>query len=270
MQFNENKLLMFVGILLLVMASASRAVVSESGKAETAASTNQSIIKPKLKSESCGTPIYPEESRRLGEEGRVLFNLYINNIGGVDDVKLVQSSGHVLLDEAAAKFLAQCKFAPATQNGMPIALWKTVAHTWQMADDQAQAAAINNTEQSRVAETGGASFLAGNNTESFSDFLSRACREFNTAITTGASPAELGLATLSNQDDICSCVQSSAQKDPILKLLFKPDADKHVDKMDLESFRLYLVGKSSSIIMRCAAQSIDANLKKVNPRKKAN
>ncbi len=283
MKHNCDTLWNFVGILLLMTSSFGYAAISESGKSEPDKSespvsthdslrtTNDVITKPTIKAESCGAPIYPEQSRRLGEEGRVVFNVYINAQGDVADITLRQSSGYELLDAAATAFILQCKFEPATQNGKPIATWKAMAHSWKMADDQAQAAARNEEESSRVAAAGGASFLAVNNTEGFAEHLKRFCFNFAKAITNGANDTERSLAALSNAENICSCVESSAKKDSILKLMFDAaNAEKHIKKMDEKHFDLYVLGRINSTVMRCAAQSIDAGLKGINPRKKKN
>lgn len=56
-------------------------------------------------------PFYPNLSRRMGEEGRTLVRLFINESGAVEKVALAQSSGIHRLDQAAldAGMRVRCK-----------------------------------------------------------------------------------------------------------------------------------------------------------------
>jgi len=65
-------------------------------------------------------PFYPGLSRRMGEEGKALVRLYINEAGAVERVQLTQSSGIQRLDQSAldAAMKARCK--PFVEFGKPI------------------------------------------------------------------------------------------------------------------------------------------------------
>lgn len=65
-------------------------------------------------------PFYPGLSRRMGEEGKALVRLYINEAGAVERVQLAQSSGIQRLDQSAldAAMKARCK--PFVEFGKPI------------------------------------------------------------------------------------------------------------------------------------------------------
>lgn len=65
-------------------------------------------------------PFYPGLSRRMGEEGKTLVRLYINEAGAVERVQLAQSSGIQRLDQSAldAAMKARCK--PFVEFGKPI------------------------------------------------------------------------------------------------------------------------------------------------------
>ncbi len=56
-------------------------------------------------------PFYPNLSRRMGEEGKTLVRLFINESGAVEKVALAQSSGIHRLDQAAldAGMRVRCK-----------------------------------------------------------------------------------------------------------------------------------------------------------------
>jgi outer membrane biosynthesis protein TonB len=58
-------------------------------------------------------PEYPPKLRSYGWNGKGLFLLKINpRTGDADEVKVIKSAGHVLLNEFAAKAFFQWKFQP--------------------------------------------------------------------------------------------------------------------------------------------------------------
>jgi protein TonB len=64
---------------------------------------------------------YPSRARRLGWEGRVVLELAVSARGAVETVKIVTSSGHAVLDRAAAEAAERWSFQPATRDGTPVA-----------------------------------------------------------------------------------------------------------------------------------------------------
>ena len=48
---------------------------------------------------------YPRMSRRLGEQGMAVLSFVIRRDGGLADIRIVDSSGHSRLDQAAVKTL---------------------------------------------------------------------------------------------------------------------------------------------------------------------
>lgn len=68
-------------------------------------------------------PQYPTVSRRFGEEGRVLFDVYILPDGRVGEIKLRRSSGHARLDEAALDAVRRWRYVPARRGNEPIPYW---------------------------------------------------------------------------------------------------------------------------------------------------
>ena len=66
---------------------------------------------------------YPRTSRRLGEAGRVLLRVYIDEAGLPRQVLLAQSSGFARLDEAAIAAMKKARFKPYTENGQALAGW---------------------------------------------------------------------------------------------------------------------------------------------------
>ena len=269
---NSIKQLAAVMFLLILTVESAHAVLSNSTATNKPVRLeNQTtpsggvIVKPKFKPESCGSPLYPDESRRLGEEGKVGVNLYIDVTGTVADAQLVNSSGFPLLDEAAVKFLSQCKFEPATQNGLPVAIWKQVNHVWRMADDPH--AELEN-KPATTPNPNKFSFIAENKIERFPNFLSRTCTNYAQGYINDPVYQESKLSTKLSSENICACVEAAAKKDKYLKLLFTIDDKQLEETMDWESLRFYALAKTDSYLMSCTAQELDARVKDVNPLKK--
>lgn len=268
---NSIKRLTAVTFLLVLTTDSAQAVLSNSTAADKpvrlenqTTPTGGVIVKPKFKPESCGSPLYPDESRRLGEEGKVGVNLYIDATGAVADAQLVNSSGFPLLDEAALKFLSQCKFEPATQNGVPVAVWKQVNHVWRMADDPH--AELEN-KPATTSNPNKFSFIAENKIERFPNFLSRTCTSYTQGYINDPVYQESKLATKLSSEHICACVETAAKKDNYIKLLFTIDDKKLEETMGWESLRVYALAKTDSYLMSCTAQELDAAVKDLNPLK---
>lgn len=64
---------------------------------------------------------YPQRAREQGIEGTARFRLRIGPDGQIDAVTMTQSSGSVVLDQAAITLLQASHFAPALRNGVPVA-----------------------------------------------------------------------------------------------------------------------------------------------------
>lgn len=62
---------------------------------------------------------YPELARKAGMEGKVYVMAFINERGGVDDVKVVKGIG-AGCDEAAADAVRKAKFNPGKQGGKAV------------------------------------------------------------------------------------------------------------------------------------------------------
>jgi periplasmic protein TonB len=66
-------------------------------------------------------PEYPEEAKRLRQEGLVMLSVGVNAEGRVTDVSVGHSSGFPLLDQAAVQAVRRWTFDPATTLGVPVA-----------------------------------------------------------------------------------------------------------------------------------------------------
>jgi len=79
---------------------------------------------------SCPKLEYPQQSRRDEHTGAVTLGFLIGTDGTVRDSRVDQSSGHVLLDEAARVGIAKCTFRPAMENGVAVESWSPVRYVW--------------------------------------------------------------------------------------------------------------------------------------------
>lgn len=71
-------------------------------------------------------PDYPGLSKRLGEEGRVLLRVHVNEEGLADHLEIRESSGHPRLDQAALGTVRRWRFIPARRGTEPLAAWVLV------------------------------------------------------------------------------------------------------------------------------------------------
>lgn len=67
-------------------------------------------------------PVYPEQARRQGWEGRVVLRLEVLTSGVAGSIDIARSSGYPLLDETAVQAVRGWRFVPArdTATGLPI------------------------------------------------------------------------------------------------------------------------------------------------------
>jgi protein TonB len=66
-------------------------------------------------------PTYPAEAYVLRLQGTVLLRLHIAATGNIARVELVKTSGHAVLDAAAASAVRQWRAQPAMRDGRPVA-----------------------------------------------------------------------------------------------------------------------------------------------------
>ncbi|MDD5300275.1 MAG: energy transducer TonB [Gallionella sp.] len=68
-------------------------------------------------------PSYPMMARRMGWQGKVVVNVEVLASGLPGQVKLHQSSGHDVLDNAALQAVRSWRFVAARQNGQVVTKW---------------------------------------------------------------------------------------------------------------------------------------------------
>lgn len=77
--------------------------------------TELSVTCPEL-----SPPTYPSVSRRLGEEGKLVLRVELDENGRVSAASIVESSNYIRLDEAALKVVKTWRCNPALRNGEPV------------------------------------------------------------------------------------------------------------------------------------------------------
>jgi protein TonB len=65
-------------------------------------------------------PVYPALSRRLGEEGKLVLRVELDESGRVNIAQVVNSSGYKRLDEAAMAAVKTWRCNPPMRNGNPV------------------------------------------------------------------------------------------------------------------------------------------------------
>ena len=81
-------------------------------------------------------PPYPEQSRRLGEEGAVVVRVVVGPDGRVSEARIARSSGFPRLDAAAVvRALAKWRFVPAQRDGTPVAAEREITVRFRLAQD---------------------------------------------------------------------------------------------------------------------------------------
>lgn len=86
------------------------------------------IIPPQFNADYLNNPApqYPALSKRLGEEGRVILRVYVDERGLPARVEMRTSSGHGRLDEIALETVKQWKFVPARRGDQAVSAWVLV------------------------------------------------------------------------------------------------------------------------------------------------
>ena len=71
-------------------------------------------------------PAYPVLARKRGYEGTVILEVFVNRNGRVGDLKIHQSSGQAILDEAALASVKGWQFNPGKKGDTAIDMWVRV------------------------------------------------------------------------------------------------------------------------------------------------
>ncbi len=72
------------------------------------------------------SPNYPSASKKSGEQGKVLLDVYVNEEGMVEQIKIAKSSGFQRLDNTALNTVIKWQFVPAKKGGKLEKSWVQV------------------------------------------------------------------------------------------------------------------------------------------------
>lgn len=75
-------------------------------------------------------PVYPRLSKRMGEQGQVVYSVLIGADGLPVSARLVKSSGFDRLDEASLNAVMRWRYVPGKRNGVPTAMSFNVPINW--------------------------------------------------------------------------------------------------------------------------------------------
>ncbi|HEY1148397.1 MAG TPA: TonB family protein [Pseudoduganella sp.] len=116
-------------LLSLACVSAAAPALAQADRAPDPA--RQKAITADLN--TCAKPVWPQESLRREETGRVTLGFLIGLDGTVLESKVLESSGHPLLDLAARDGLEKCRFTPPPQVGRTQPQWTKMQYVWTLA-----------------------------------------------------------------------------------------------------------------------------------------
>jgi protein TonB len=77
-------------------------------------------------------PEYPPASRRMGEEGKAVLRVLVNDKGRAERIEVQKSSGSPRLDEAARQAAQRALFKPYMEDGKAVAVFVVVPISFQL------------------------------------------------------------------------------------------------------------------------------------------
>lgn len=108
-----------------VVASAPVAPAPVANTPRTITSGVQYILAPQV--------VYPQMSRRMGEQGKVVLRILVNENGKPDQVLVQTSSGSPRLDEAGRQAALRALFKPYMEDGRAVAVYAIVPLVFTLA-----------------------------------------------------------------------------------------------------------------------------------------
>lgn len=69
------------------------------------------------------SPEYPRRARDQGIEGRVVVSLLVNETGGIERMKIIESKPPGVFDDAAKQAMRGWRFSPGSYQGKPVKVW---------------------------------------------------------------------------------------------------------------------------------------------------
>ncbi len=114
-----------------VVAAAAEATLARAAP-PAAPATGPKTISSGVEYIQAPQPIYPSISKRLGEQGKVMLRILINENGQPEQVTIAQSSGSARLDEAGRQAALRALFKPHIEDGRAVAVFVIVPLNFQL------------------------------------------------------------------------------------------------------------------------------------------
>jgi len=101
------------------------------------AETEGELTMPRILPESYVAPVYPEDARKAGVEGRVLVEVLVTEDGAPAKVSVKQGvDGYPSMGKSAVDAVRQWRFEPATRDGEPSDIEVTVPIEFRLSDKE--------------------------------------------------------------------------------------------------------------------------------------
>ncbi len=95
-------------------------------KEKTPVSSGPKVVKASPAYATNPRPKYPRVARRRGYEGVVMLKVMVDREGKANEVLVLKSSGHGILDRSAVNAVRKWVFTPGTVNGKRAKMWVQV------------------------------------------------------------------------------------------------------------------------------------------------
>ncbi|MBF0097709.1 MAG: energy transducer TonB [Magnetococcales bacterium] len=121
-------------------SSVVHAVFTENSEPQTAVQAPPTPVRPDTPPLSQATyldnpkPLYPSFARRQGRQGTVFLLVVVTETGQPEAVRIKQSSGSELLDQAAVQAVQQWRFVPAYRQGKAVRETVEIPIRFQLSD----------------------------------------------------------------------------------------------------------------------------------------
>jgi TonB family protein len=76
--------------------------------------------------------VFPDESKRLREAGKVTIKAFVNEKGKVESAEISESSGIARLDQSALEAVRKWCFIPALKNGVSFSAWVLIPISFRL------------------------------------------------------------------------------------------------------------------------------------------
>jgi len=128
-----KRCLLFLGVLLLFLASLSRSEQAGNplSSGDSLGSDFVSYDTPPAPLES-PAPEYPEAARKARIQGKVFVKMRLDLDGSVMEARVAKSSDNTDLDQAAVQGAKRYKFTPALYEGKPVRVWITMPFSFAL------------------------------------------------------------------------------------------------------------------------------------------